>query len=188
MSGSDAPDCGVAATGYVCQNEPEHPEDQPEVGMVSAGPSLGVTCPECGRMAAGPDDEIPYGDPPDYRPSEGLFGPRDRDTFREAIETWGLPAQIDMAVEECAEVIVALQHLQRDRTDREDVIEELADLRIMFEQLRWYFGRDFVDPVVIDKMGRLRERLGQRQPPENEAVSTDGGFALGRFPRGDSGT
>jgi len=55
--------------GYVCQNEPDHPDDQPEVEMVSAGPGEnGVICPECGRMAAGPDDEIPYGDPPDYAP------------------------------------------------------------------------------------------------------------------------
>lgn len=88
-----------------------------------------------------------------------LFGQRDHDTFRKAIETWGLPAQIDMAVEECGEVIVALQHLQRERADRREVIEELADIRIMFEQLRWYFGQDYVDPVVSDKMERLRERL-----------------------------
>lgn len=61
-------DNGVAATGYVCQNEPEHPDDQPEVDMVSGGPSLCKVCPECGRMADGPDDEIPYGDPPDDVP------------------------------------------------------------------------------------------------------------------------
>lgn len=161
-------DSGVAATGYVCQNEPEHPDDKPEVGMVSSPGELCLTCPECGRKAAGPDDEIPYGDPPNYEPTQGLFGPDDRDTFREAIETWGLPAQIDMAVEECGEVVVALQHLQRERTDRREVIEELADLRIMYEQLRWYFGQDFVDPVVRDKMNRLRERLGR-----NVATDTD---------------
>lgn len=94
-----------------------------------------------------------------------LFDEQDRDTFREAVETWGLHAQIDMAVEECGEVIVALQHLQRERADREDVIEELADLRIMFEQLRWYFGEDFVDPVVREKMDRLRERLEETEKP-----------------------
>lgn len=94
---------------------------------------------------------------------EPLFGEEDADTFRRAVETWGLDAQIDMAVEECGEVIVALQHLQRERADREEVIEELADLRIMFEQLRWYFGQDFVDPVVEEKMGRLRERLEGRR-------------------------
>lgn len=60
---SPLPDAGVAAAGYVCQNFPEHPGEEPE--MVSAGAGEGgVICPECGRMAAGPDDEIPYGDPP----------------------------------------------------------------------------------------------------------------------------
>lgn len=55
------PDLGVAATGYICQNEPEHPIDQPEVEMVND--TTCVVCPECGRRAGGPDDEIPYGDP-----------------------------------------------------------------------------------------------------------------------------
>lgn len=59
---SSLPDAGVAATGYICQNFPAHPGEEPE--MVSSGPGEGgVICPECGRMAAGPDDEIPYGDP-----------------------------------------------------------------------------------------------------------------------------
>lgn len=72
-SESYRPDCGVAATGYVCQNEPEHPDDQPEVEMVSAGAGEnGVICPECGRMSGGPDDEIPYGDPPYDRPGNSL--------------------------------------------------------------------------------------------------------------------
>lgn len=70
MSESDRsplPDTGVAATGYVCQNFPEHPGEEPK--MVSAGPGEGGRiCPECGRMTGGPDDEIPYGDPPYHEP------------------------------------------------------------------------------------------------------------------------
>jgi len=55
------PDCGVApAAGLVCQNFEAHDE---EITMVS-GPHAGVRCPECGRMAGGPDEEIPYIDPP----------------------------------------------------------------------------------------------------------------------------
>lgn len=67
---SPLPDAGVAATGHICQNFEDHPGAEPE--MVSSGPGgSGVICPECGRMAGGPDDEIPYGDPPDYATDGG---------------------------------------------------------------------------------------------------------------------
>lgn len=56
-------DGGVAARGgWVCQNEPEH-DGGGEVEMCG-GPFVGVQCPECGRMTAHPDDEIPFSDPP----------------------------------------------------------------------------------------------------------------------------
>lgn len=97
---------------------------------------------------------------------EPLFDDQDRETFRLAVETWGRDAQTDMAVEELGEAIqelagaiVTLQHLKRDRADWNDVHDELADIRIMYEQLRWYFGPEFVDERVQQKMDRLRERL-----------------------------
>lgn len=64
----DEPDLGVAATGYVCQNFPAHPGE--EIDMIS-GPYNGVACPECGRHAGGPDDEIPFSDE-GLSPSEEL--------------------------------------------------------------------------------------------------------------------
>jgi hypothetical protein len=104
-----------------------------------------------------------------------LFDERDLETFRLAVETWGPEAQTDMAVEELAELTVELQHLKRGRADRNDIIDEMADIRIMYEQLRWYFGPDFVDAQVREKMDRLRERLADAGAPVPGETIADGG-------------
>lgn len=90
-----------------------------------------------------------------------LFDEEDLATFQEAVDTWGIDAQVDMAEEEAAEFIVASKHVGRGRSDLDDVIDELADLRIMQEQLTEFVGRDRVEERVEDKMDRLRERLDE---------------------------
>ena len=54
-------------------------------------------------------------------------------TMQTALEQWGLNAQVGQAVEECAELIVALQKYI-NRTPRpemiENIIDEIADVEI----------------------------------------------------------
>lgn len=88
-----------------------------------------------------------------------LFDQEDMATLRQAVETWGIKAQADMAEEECAEFIAASKHYRRDKVPASDVIGELADIRIMCEQLSLFFGRETVEDRVQEKMERLRERL-----------------------------
>lgn len=88
-----------------------------------------------------------------------VFSEADRETFREAVETWGWEPQVDMATEEAGELIVALSRYMRGRNDEEDVVDELADVRIMCEQLTEFIGREQVEEHVSVKMNRLRERL-----------------------------
>lgn len=90
-----------------------------------------------------------------------LFSAEDRETFDQAIETWGIDAQAEMAEEEAAEFIAASKHYKRGKVDVDDVIDELADLRIMQEQLTEFLGRDEVEQRVQKKMDRLRERLDE---------------------------
>ena len=84
--------------------------------------------------------------------------------LRLTVETRGLPAQADQAVEELAELIVALRHWQRGRPGAiVQVAEELADVQIMLDQLRLGFGPEFaaeVDAVRSAKLSRLAVRLG----------------------------
>jgi len=91
--------------------------------------------------------------------SDPLFDEDDRETFEQAIETWGIEAQVDMAEEEAGEFIVASKHHARGKADLGDLVDELADLRIMSEQLTEFVGRERVEKHVQTKMDRLRDRL-----------------------------
>jgi len=97
-----------------------------------------------------------------------LFDDQDRETFRAAVETWGIDAQADMAEEEAAEFIVASKHYARGKVDVDELVDELADIRIMQEQLAEFIGRERVERRVREKMNRLRERLDQSAATGNE--------------------
>lgn len=80
--------------------------------------------------------------------------------LEEAIETFGAESQIDMAIEECAELINALEKFRRKRINGLEVITEIADVQIMCAQLEMIFGsaeieRDF-------KIRRLRDRMKKK--------------------------
>lgn len=51
-----------------------------------------------------------------------------------AIQTYGIEAQEDMAIEECSELIQAILHNRRKRDS--NISEEIADVLIMLEQLQ----------------------------------------------------
>jgi len=102
---------------------------------------------------------------------ERLFSDEDWQTFERAVETWGIDAQREMAEEEAAEFIVASKHVERGREDLDAVVEELADLRIMQEQLTEFVGRERVESRTREKMERLRERLRDAETTDN--ASTD---------------
>lgn len=100
--------------------------------------------------------------------STDLFDERDRETFEKAVETWGIDAQVEMAEEEATEFLLASKHYKRDKVDLDAVVDELADLRIMQEQLTGFVGRSLVEDRVEEKMDRLRERLRDAGTPVPE--------------------
>lgn len=81
-----------------------------------------------------------------------------------AITTYGAPAQMDMAVEEMAELTKARCKVKRATPGATttaaiaNVIEEIADVQIMLDQLRLIFARS-TDEVEEDKLRRLLGRL-----------------------------
>jgi len=81
--------------------------------------------------------------------------------YRKAIKTWGYASQLLMAVEEMAELTQAISHLLRDRNYAEsEVIEELADVEVMCEQLRIIIDKDEkIDKIKEEKLIRLAEIL-----------------------------
>jgi NTP pyrophosphatase (non-canonical NTP hydrolase) len=84
-----------------------------------------------------------------------------KDVFCATLEKWGVEAQYDQAVEECAELITALKHFKRNRVGEERIIEELADVALMVGQLSYMFGSDRVDRAIQAKIVKLRHLLDQ---------------------------
>ena len=81
--------------------------------------------------------------------------------YARAIARWGTDAQTDMAIEECAELIMAIQHFRRGRINAGAVASEIADVEIMMSQLRRIFGTEYVDAAKADKLARLEGRMAQ---------------------------
>lgn len=75
--------------------------------------------------------------------------------YRAALEKWGVEAQYDQTIEECAELIAALKHLKRDKVDEEQIVSELADVTLMIGQLTWMFGEERVKAAVARKLEKL---------------------------------
>jgi len=82
-----------------------------------------------------------------------------QEIYKQAIETYGTESQIRMAVEEMAELTNALMKMPRGRATAPDVIEEIADVRIMMEQLSFIFGEEAVQQQIDYKTNRLKFRL-----------------------------
>lgn len=90
-----------------------------------------------------------------------------RDIMLRAIHRYGEAAQIDMAVEEMAELTKAICKIKRAQAGCEvtaaigNVVEEMADVQIMLDQLRIIFHRS-TEEVEEAKLERLKNRLDGR--------------------------
>lgn len=110
-------------------------------------------------------------------------------TYRHAIKLWGVTNQMDMATEECAELIQAINKVKRTfsraelvammmqnqftnrdnampkfRTESEALIyqqmcSEIVDVKIMMEQLSLIFNRETLELIYERKITRLKGRL-----------------------------
>jgi len=81
------------------------------------------------------------------------------DIYKRAIEKWGVKAQVDQLIEECAEVIEAVSHYRRGKCSADDVRGELADLYIMVAQMRLIYGEEMCDEAIAEKLESLEAKL-----------------------------
>lgn len=87
-----------------------------------------------------------------------------------AIKVFGSDAQMLMAIEEMSELIKAIckEKRARDALDdeyfnaRQNLLEEIADVEIMLEQLLIIFGVD-ISGIKNKKLERLKERLAETE-------------------------
>lgn len=100
--------------------------------------------------------------------------------FQEAILKWGTEGQIEMIIEEMAELTVAIQHWKRGRVDTEKIADELSDVGIMVDQLSLMLDPDsdvsrrrYLRYREM-KTNRLKDRLAVRERPRHESTSVRG--------------
>ena len=79
-----------------------------------------------------------------------------------ALDQWGVNAQVGQTVEECAELIVALQKYT-NRTPQpkmvENILDEIADVEMMLAQMRLVLG--ISDDALRKRIDYKFERLGE---------------------------
>lgn len=84
--------------------------------------------------------------------------------IQDIFNTYGVSLQIDKAVEECAELIHALSKFKHGCGKYSDVIDELADMKIMLKQMTLLFGKEEIDKRMDYKVARLKKRLSEYDP------------------------
>ena len=92
--------------------------------------------------------------------------------YTQAENLWGLVAQYDQAIEEMAELIVAINKYKRkclygeyakNPKIEESVIEEIADVKMCLEQLEDFVGEDKVACVFDKKMQKLQDEIKEME-------------------------
>jgi len=80
------------------------------------------------------------------------------------IKTWGEDTQLSKTVEECAELIVALQHSRTRTLDIRSLASEIADVLVMVVCAARIVGVDLVAEEMSKKLARLKGRLETSRP------------------------
>lgn len=94
--------------------------------------------------------------------SQDKFHPQDpTQLYRMCLDRWGSKAQLIMLMEECGELIQVAAKLLNNRCDSlDDLVDELADVAIMIEQVTTMFNLErSVSKRVRQKQDRLLKLL-----------------------------
>ena len=83
------------------------------------------------------------------------------DTYKQAIEEYGVRAQKLMAIEEMSELTKEICKDFRGKLNREHLVEELADVTITIDQLMimYEISGDEIEQMRERKIERLKERM-----------------------------
>jgi NTP pyrophosphatase (non-canonical NTP hydrolase) len=85
--------------------------------------------------------------------------------FKRALAKWGKDSQIYMVFEEMAELQKELcKNINRGAQNRKEVVEELADVLIMLEQVKIIFDikEDEIENIIDYKTERLKKLLYEK--------------------------
>lgn len=82
--------------------------------------------------------------------------------YEKAVKHYGADSQISKAIEEMAELMMELARYQNGEDNVSLIGDEIADVKIMLEQLIVIFGsQSFVNQSIGTKLHRLENRMKQ---------------------------
>lgn len=83
----------------------------------------------------------------------------------ESIQHYGIENQSTVCMEECAELIQAISKAKRGKIDRDNMIEEIADVLICIEMLKqMYMISDYeINKWIEKKQAREAERMEKNE-------------------------
>lgn len=84
---------------------------------------------------------------------------KQEDILKSALDTFGETPQLWMAIEEMAELSNAIAKKVRGRVSNQEVIEEIADVYIMMQELAICTNQQEVQEYVNKKIERLNNRV-----------------------------
>ena len=94
--------------------------------------------------------------------------------YAKAIDTFGIPAQLQMVIEEMSELTKELCKFSRGKEVRSQIAEETADVLVCLDQLMMIFGiRDEVEAQMDRKVLRLAQRLHMQELPKPAPMTCD---------------
>lgn len=100
--------------------------------------------------------------------------------IKQIAEYYGYESQIDQTCEECGEFIVARSKVRRNVPGAWDnLVEEVADLSIMVDQMKLIIGEDKINKIREQKIGRQLDRIAQENPVLIAVEDLKGGFKNG---------
>ncbi len=88
--------------------------------------------------------------------------------YDEADVLWGRIAQYDQMIEEMGELIVAINKYKRkclygeykgNKEVEDNLVEELADVKMCLEQLSIFAGEDKVEHMLDVKLNKLKQEI-----------------------------
>ena len=81
--------------------------------------------------------------------------------MKKSIEHYGANLQTVVCMEECAELIQAVSKMKRGRDNRDNLIEEMADVMICMDILKQVYGisDNEIQNYVCQKQNRSIERM-----------------------------
>ena len=103
-----------------------------------------------------------------------------KDVYEKAKATWGIDAQVTKAIEELSELQKELCKFLLDDGSMAHITEEMADVKIMIEQMELILeNKESVKAVKKAKINRLSDWLYEEE--EREAVSYDHRIRMDRI-------